>query len=178
MHYVQELVYEDFDWGMEFYKLIEERGNDFENNVVFFDEARFELHENVNVNIDDTWNFVNSYLEKYLTRELTKKSFIVVLKRSRYQLQEYWIKRKEVSIKNFKVNSESSSIFALQIKYCRLMHLLKQLLYETFFSQMFSYFWIFFINFHRFEWFFCHSIIMFSSTKEIYSWHKNWLNYS
>jgi len=48
MLYVQKLVHEDFNRRIEFYKLIETRGNDFINNIVFSDEASFELYENVN----------------------------------------------------------------------------------------------------------------------------------
>jgi len=48
MLYVQELVHEDFDWRIEFYELIEARRNDSVNNIVFSDEASFELYENVN----------------------------------------------------------------------------------------------------------------------------------
>jgi len=42
-------------------------------------------------------NFVNSYFKKYLT----KRSFIVILKSSRDQLQEYAIKKE--GFKKFKV---------------------------------------------------------------------------
>jgi len=49
MLYVPELVHEDFDQKIEFYELIEARGNDFVNNkIVFSDEASFELHGNIN----------------------------------------------------------------------------------------------------------------------------------
>lgn len=48
MHYVQELLYEDFDRKMKFCELIQARGNDFVNNIVFTDEAAFELNGNVN----------------------------------------------------------------------------------------------------------------------------------
>jgi len=37
---------------MEF-ELIKVRGNNFANNIVFFDEASFELYENVNANASD-----------------------------------------------------------------------------------------------------------------------------
>jgi len=46
MLYVQELVHEDFDRRIEFCELIER--HDFVNNIIFSDEASFELHENVN----------------------------------------------------------------------------------------------------------------------------------
>jgi len=48
MLYVQELIHENFDRRIEFFELIEARGNDFVNNIVFSDEASFELHGNVN----------------------------------------------------------------------------------------------------------------------------------
>jgi len=48
MLHVQMLVHEDFDRRIEFSELIEARENDFINNIVFFDEANFELHGNVN----------------------------------------------------------------------------------------------------------------------------------
>jgi len=38
MLYVQELVHEDFDRRIEFCELIEARGNDFVNNIIFYDE--------------------------------------------------------------------------------------------------------------------------------------------
>jgi len=57
MHHVQELVREDFDRRMEFCELIEIRGNDFANNIVFFsDEASFEFHGNIDAKGD--LNFV------------------------------------------------------------------------------------------------------------------------
>jgi len=40
MHYVQELVHEDFDWRMKFYEIIEVRGNNFANDIDFFNGAR------------------------------------------------------------------------------------------------------------------------------------------
>jgi len=48
MHYVQELVYENFDRRIEFCELIEIRGSDFANNIVFSDEVSFEFHGSVN----------------------------------------------------------------------------------------------------------------------------------
>jgi len=48
MLYVQELVHEDFDRRIKFCELIETRGNDFVNNIVFSDETSFELHGNLN----------------------------------------------------------------------------------------------------------------------------------
>jgi len=42
MFYVQELVHEDFNRRIEFCKLIDARGNDFVNNIVFSDKASFE----------------------------------------------------------------------------------------------------------------------------------------
>jgi len=35
------------------FELIKVRENNFANNIVFFDEASFELHENVNANASD-----------------------------------------------------------------------------------------------------------------------------
>jgi len=48
MLYEQELVHEDFDRRIKFCELIEARRNDFVNNIVFSDEASFELYRNVN----------------------------------------------------------------------------------------------------------------------------------
>jgi len=48
MLYVQELIHKDFDRRIEFCKLIQARGNDFVNNIVFSDDASFELHGNIN----------------------------------------------------------------------------------------------------------------------------------
>jgi len=59
MLYVQKLIHEDFDWRIEFCELIEARGNDFVNNIVFSDEASFELHGNVNTNAGKKLNTVN-----------------------------------------------------------------------------------------------------------------------
>jgi len=44
---VQKLVHEDFDRRIEFCELIEERENDFVNNIVF-SKTSFELYGNVN----------------------------------------------------------------------------------------------------------------------------------
>jgi len=38
---------------MKFCELIEVRGNDFANNIVFSNEASFEFHENFNANAGD-----------------------------------------------------------------------------------------------------------------------------
>jgi len=56
---------------MKFCELIEVRGNDFSNNIVFSDEASFEFHGNFNAN-RRYLNFVNFRCD--------------VLKRSRCQL--------------------------------------------------------------------------------------------
>ncbi|EFN74234.1 hypothetical protein EAG_00125, partial [Camponotus floridanus] len=61
MHYVQELVHEDFDRRMEFCELIEMRGNDFITNIVFSDEASFELHGNVNSQNFRYWSSENPH---------------------------------------------------------------------------------------------------------------------
>jgi len=44
MFYVQELIHEDFNWGIEFCELIEARRNDFVNNIVFSEQASFKFH--------------------------------------------------------------------------------------------------------------------------------------
>lgn len=61
MHYVQELVYEDFDRRMKFCEFIQARGNDFVNNIVFTDEAVFQLNGNVNRQNFRYWNSENPH---------------------------------------------------------------------------------------------------------------------
>jgi len=50
MLYVQELIHENFDWRIVFCELIEARGNDFVNNIVFSEQSRFKFQIFGNVN--------------------------------------------------------------------------------------------------------------------------------
>jgi len=61
VQYVQELTGEDFDRRMEFCELIQARGNDFVNNIVFTDEAAFQLNGNVNHQNFRYWSSENSH---------------------------------------------------------------------------------------------------------------------
>ncbi|EFN76547.1 hypothetical protein EAI_03325, partial [Harpegnathos saltator] len=61
MQYVQELVNADFHWRMEFCEVIQARGNGFVNNIVFTDEAAFELYGNVNHQNLRYWSSENPY---------------------------------------------------------------------------------------------------------------------
>jgi len=63
---------------MEFCEFIKVRDN-FSNDIVFSDKARFELHGNVNDNAEQL-NFVNSHLKKYLNQNEFHCS---ILKKSR-----------------------------------------------------------------------------------------------
>jgi len=70
MHYVQELVLEDFDWKIDFCEnkfannLWTYWGrNDFANNIVFFDKTSFKLHRNVSANASDTWTLSTHILK-------------------------------------------------------------------------------------------------------------------
>jgi len=56
--YVQERFHEDFDQRIEFCELIEARGYDFVNNIVFF-EVSFELHGNINRQNFRYWSIEN-----------------------------------------------------------------------------------------------------------------------
>jgi len=50
------------DWRIEFCELIEARKNDFVNNIVFPDEASFDLHGNVNRQNFWYWNTENHWM--------------------------------------------------------------------------------------------------------------------